>query len=182
VQTWSLAGNQVIAAADQLSQAAQNAGQAGNTADPGGLDPNDPWDKFNRLLGQGKSEIDAAVEASTQGSGDRFVIGPYNTPTGTLNYIKEAINAGGKYFDAESKLWNQLEQKGLAGQVNRQVIYEQMKTGIGRIELSSGLTIDTVLQTMKESWTAQEVVWIEELAQRFGYVRNMTNTGWMKTP
>jgi RHS repeat-associated protein len=41
-QVWYVHGNQIIAAADQVSQAAQNAGQAGNTADPGGLDPKDP--------------------------------------------------------------------------------------------------------------------------------------------
>ena len=38
-QTWSVHGNPILAAADQLSQAAQSAGQAGNTAGPGGLDP-----------------------------------------------------------------------------------------------------------------------------------------------
>ena len=42
MQTWSLAGNQIIAAGHRLNRAVQNAGQAGNTADPGGLDPNDP--------------------------------------------------------------------------------------------------------------------------------------------
>jgi len=153
-----------------VKQATTNASNSGNTAGPGGIGPNDPWDKFNQLLGQGKSEIDAAVEASTQGSGDRFVIGPYNAPAGTLNYIKEATDKGGKYFDAGTKLWGEMAQKGIAGQVNRQVIYERMKAGIGRIDLSSGLTIDDVLQTMPKSWTAQEVTWIEELAQRFGYI------------
>ncbi len=53
VQTWSLAGNQVIAAGDQLSQAAQNAGQAGNTAGPGGLDPNDPFGNVGESIRNG---------------------------------------------------------------------------------------------------------------------------------
>ena len=41
-QTWYVYANPVIATAHQLSQAVQNAGQAGNTAGAGGLDPNDP--------------------------------------------------------------------------------------------------------------------------------------------
>ena len=53
VQTWSLAGNQIIAAGDQLSQAAQNASQAGNTADPGGLDPNDPFRGLSQAAQRG---------------------------------------------------------------------------------------------------------------------------------
>ncbi len=46
-QTWSVHGNSILAAADQLSQAAQSASQAGNTVDPGGLDPRDP--RFREL-------------------------------------------------------------------------------------------------------------------------------------
>ena len=163
-----------------VKQAAANTSNAGNTAGPGGLGPNDPWDKFNQLLGQGKSEIDAAVEASTHGTGDRFVIGPYNTPTGTLNYIKEATDNGGRYFDAGTKLWDQLAQKGLAQQVNRQVIYDQMKAGISRIEISSGLTIDEILTTPKYKSLTLEVGWIREFAQIFGYIENAAGTGWFK--
>ena len=58
MQTWSLAGNQIIAAGDQLSRAVQNAGQAGNTADPGGLDPNDP--RFKELARQAAEQAESA--------------------------------------------------------------------------------------------------------------------------
>ncbi len=172
---------QVDAAANQ---AAANASNAGNTAVPGGLGPNGPWDKFNQLLGQGKSEIDAAVEASTQGSGDRFVIGPYKTGPGVANYIQEANGPiPGKYFDAGVKLWDQLAQKGQAEQVNRQVIYEQMKAGIGRIDISSGYTIRQVLDPAifpPDKWLVKEVGWIQEFARIFGYIENAAGTGWIK--
>jgi RHS repeat-associated protein len=177
-----LYGDKAPVLLDKAGQAVNGSQQAGNTASSGGLGPNDPWNRFTRLLQQGESEVDAAVKASTQGSGDRFVIGPYNTPAGTLNYIEEAKQFGGKFFDAGQKLWDQMAQKGIAGQVNRQVIYDQMKGGVSRIDISSGLTIDDVLQTMSKSWTAQEVMWIEELAQKFGYMRNVANTGWIKVP
>jgi hypothetical protein len=82
-----------------VKRATSNASNGGNTANSGGLGPNDPWNRFSELLKQGRSEIDAAVEAATQGKGDRFVIGPYNAPPGTLNYIEEANGpSGGKYL------------------------------------------------------------------------------------
>lgn len=132
-------------------------------------------------MGQGKAEIDAAVEASTQGSGDRFVIGPYNAPPGTLNYIDEATQRGGRYFDAGTRLWGELAQKGLTQQVNRQVIYDQMKAGISRIDISSGYTIQQVLDTFPSSkWLVQEIRWIQEFAAEFGYIENAAGTGWIK--
>jgi hypothetical protein len=160
----------------------QAASNAGNTMSSGGAGPNDPWEKFSRLLGQGKSEIDAAVEAATQGKGDRFVIGPYNAPPGTLNYIGEANGpSGGKYFNAGVKLWDTLAQKGLAEQVNRQAIYEQMKAGISRIDISSGMTVKQILDNPKANpYLFLEVGWIQEFAQIFGYVRNAAGTGWVK--
>lgn len=45
-------GNQTIAAGDQLSQAAQNASQAGNTTDPGGLDPDNWGSKQEQIVRQ----------------------------------------------------------------------------------------------------------------------------------
>ena len=153
---------------------------AGNTA-PGNPDPNDPWDRFSRLIGQGKTEFDAAVEASTQGSGDRFVIGPYEAPPGTLNYINEASQRGGRYFDAGARLWGELEQKGITEQVNRQVIYNQMQAGISRIEISSGYTIQQVLDSFPSSkWLVKEIGWIQALAAKFGYIENAAGTGWIK--
>ena len=172
--------NQV--ASNASNAAHQAASQAGNTAGPGGLGPGDPWRRFSELIKQGVDPVEAAVRASTQGEGDRFVIGPYKAPPGTLNYIDEATQHGGKYFDAGNKLWDVLAEKGLTEQVNRQVIYEQMKAGISRIDISSGMTIDDVLQTMPKSWTAREVMWIDEFAREFGYIRNVANTGWLKAP
>jgi hypothetical protein len=183
VQTWSLAGNQIIAAGDQLDQAVQGASQIGNTGNPGGLDPNDPWGKFNRLLGQGRSEIDAATAASTQGSGDRFVIGKYVSPeefqrTGQAGYIQEAQARGGRYFDAGRTLWARLEQSEMAGEVNRQVIRRQMEGGIRRIELA-GETIQQAL-SRRGSWTVEEIKWIREFAREFGYIEDAT--GWTIGP
>jgi len=163
-----------------LNQAASN---AGNAAGSGGLGPNDPWDKFNELLRQGKSEIDAAVQASTQGSGDRFVIGKYVSPeefqrTGQMGYIQEVQARGGRYFDAGKTLWARLEKGGMAGEVNRQVIRRQMETGINRIELA-GETIQQAL-SRKGSWTVEEIKWIREFARVFGYIEDAT--GWTKGP
>jgi RHS repeat-associated protein/uncharacterized repeat protein (TIGR01451 family) len=178
-------GQLALQHAEQVHAAAnQAASNAGNTASSGGMGPNDPWGKFNQLLEQGKSEIDAAVEASTQGSGDRFVIGPFNTPPGTLNYIGEANSpSGGKFFNAGVKLWDTLARKGLAEQVNRQVIYEQMKAGISRIDISSGYTIGQVLDPAifsPDKWLVKEVGWIQQFAQEFGYIENAAGTGWIK--
>ncbi|RMD62918.1 RHS repeat-associated core domain-containing protein, partial [Candidatus Parcubacteria bacterium] len=180
-------GEKLPAAMDRLAQFARSAGkrvqkalQGGEPGNAGGLDPNDPWSKFNELVNQGVDPIEAAVRASTQGSGDRFVIGPYNTEEGVLNYIEEANVNGGKYFDAGQKLWKELEREGLTEEVNRRVIYEQMKAGISRIELSSGETIEHVLKFRPNSWTAKEIQWIQEFAERFGYIRNEAGTGWIK--
>lgn len=174
-------GQLALQHAQQADAAAnQAASNADNTSSSGGMGPNDPWDKFNQLLGQGNSQIDAAVQASTRGSGDRFVIGPYSAPAGTLNYIDEAKQFGGKFFDAGNKLWSQMAQKGIAGQVNRQVIYEQMKAGIGRIDISSGLTISQILANPdKYKSLTMEVQYITDLANKLGYVVNATGTGWV---
>jgi hypothetical protein len=117
VQTWSLAGNQVIAAADQLSQAAQNAGQAGNTADPGGLDPNDPL--FRRLIQQtGETDpIKAIARASVEGparEGARngvTVLGRYPAYVNTANdlranYLNFAEGTWDKLTDAQRWIVN----------------------------------------------------------------------------
>jgi len=88
-----------------------------------------------------------------------------------------------KYFNAGVKLWDQLAQKGQAGEVNRQVIYEQMKAGISRIDISSGYTIRQVLDPTvfpPDKWLVKEVGWIQEFAQKFGYVENAAGTGWIK--
>jgi len=170
--------------AQQFNAAAnQAASNAGNTMSSGGAGPNDPWDKFSRLLGQGKSEIDAAVEAATQGNGDRFVIGKYVSPeefqrTGQMGYIQEVQARGGKYFDAGKTLWARLDRGGMAGEVNRQVIRRQMEAGISRIELA-GETIQQAL-SRKGSWTVEEIKWIREFARVFGYNENAT--GWTKGP
>nr|MCU0780095.1 hypothetical protein [Akkermansiaceae bacterium] len=88
---------------------------------------------------------------------------------------------GGKYFNAGSKLWNQLDQKGVAGQVNRQVIFEQVEAGISRIDISSGYTIQQVLDTFPSSkWLVQEIRWIQKIAAKFGYIENAAGTGWIK--
>ncbi len=166
----------------QVAKARASSTGGSSNANPGGLGPNDPWNRFGELLKQGNSEFEAAVKASTQGSGDGFIIGPYNTPPGTPNYIQEGNRVGARYFDAGRKLWDQLAQKNMAKEVNREVIRRQMEAGISRIDISSGLTIDDVLRTMPKSWTAQEVTWIEEFAQKFGYIRNVVNTGWIKVP
>ena len=132
------------------------------------MGPNDPWDRFSRLVGQGKTEFDAAVEASIQGSGDRFVIGKYVSPeefqrTGQVGYVQEVQVRGGRYFDAGKTLWARLEQSGIAGEVNRQVIRRQMEKGISRIELA-GETIQQAL-SRKGSWTVEEIRWIREFAR-----------------
>jgi len=90
-------GEKLPAVAERTLQFARDAGkryqravQGGEPGNAGGLDPNDPWFKYNELVNQGVDPIEAAVRASTQGAGDRFAIGPYNAPAGTLNYIDEA--------------------------------------------------------------------------------------------
>jgi len=61
------------------------------------------------------------------------------------------------------------------------VIYEQMKAGISRIDISSGMTIDQILaDPTKYKSLSLEVGWIQEFAQTFGYVKNAAGTGWIK--
>jgi hypothetical protein len=100
--------NEKTAAGDQLSQAAQNAGQAGNTADPGGLDPNDP---FFRRLTQQIGELDpikAIAKASVKGPariGERngvTVLGRYPA------YVNTAHKIGGNYLNFVDDSWDRL--------------------------------------------------------------------------
>ncbi len=107
-QTWSVHGNPILAATDQLSQAAQTASQGGNTAGPGGLDPNDPL--FRRLIQQtGETDpIKAIARASVEGparEGARngvTVLGRYPA------YVNTANDLRANYLNVFKGTWDKL--------------------------------------------------------------------------
>ena len=96
-QTWYVHGNSIIAAADQLSQAAQNASQAGNTADPGRFDPNDP--RFREVVDRAK-EAKVTIEP---GKLD-FLLGKVSTPGTIEKSAQRGIDFGQKLGYTEGGL------------------------------------------------------------------------------
>ena len=114
MQTWSLVGNQIIAAGDQLSQAVQNAGQAGNTADPGGLDPNKWGSKQEQIMRQslagdyqqvyGASDVEIRRGLGIQGKVADFV--GYNSQQGRWLI---AESKGSDMYKAVQQLQNTMQ-------------------------------------------------------------------------
>ncbi|MFZ2617752.1 MAG: RHS repeat-associated core domain-containing protein, partial [Anaerolineae bacterium] len=158
--TW-LYGNQTIAAGDQISQAVQNAGQGGNTAGPGGLDPNDPRFK------QGTEQA-----AQTQGSA---------VTSRGLNVFSRAAEFGIKSYNQLSKMTSAtglrahhlIEQRfaerlGLnTGRMSsialtpeeHQIFTNMWRAEIGHIGDRSALT--TATATLQDVWTAAQRIYAQ---------------------
>ena len=124
-QTWSVHDNPIIAAADQLSQAAQSAGQAGNTAGPGGLGPNDPW--FGRLLTSQETR-QLTVRATQLGEERITVIGRWRPAGGGPNYVEVAERMKATYLQLETSVASRLTPEQF-NQVNAQFLRDAVTRG-----------------------------------------------------
>lgn len=162
-------------------------------------------DKSNDLatIGRGADNagqlIDDLAELNTHGAGDRLVLGqwkahadelPVSDVTGAGGYIADAKANGGRWFETAPGQYDILKGQGLQMDVNLRVLEREMQAGTSRVEFV-GHNVDKLLQeaddlmaggSTREALNAryQEVLYIDENASKFGYVRD--GNGWTYAP
>lgn len=123
------------------------------------------------------------AELSTRGSGtaDRVVLGKWEQNGG---YIAEAQRNGGVWYETGPGVYDELtrglssdEARRAAWQVNEQFLDSQLERGVGRIELT-GESIQEVLTSRPDSFTAMEIDYLSRNAAKYGYVRE--GNAWVK--
>jgi hypothetical protein len=87
--------------------------------------------------------VDEIAMASTRGSGNRVVLGAWGRGG---EYISEAVEHDGVFFDTGGELWEALEESGLDPfAVNEAFLRKQLEAGVERIDFVSG-DIDAILR------------------------------------
>lgn len=150
-----------------------------------GLDLNDAF-----THGQPTSALTHQVaDMSTHIVGDnpeRVVLGKFD---GHENgYIGEARAHGGIYYDTGTHVWDAVtsglsdsQARSLAWQVNEQFLRTQMENGVGRIEYALDgeySSLEEVVLKRQGSFSAQEIEFLTENAQHYGYRR--VGNAWVK--
>lgn len=118
--------------------------------------------------------------APDMGNADRVVLGKWDGPDG--GYIGEARNNGGIYFDTGDSTWNAMghglndeQARSLGWQVNEQFLRTQLESGVPRIEyvLPEGFdSVEQVAAVQRRSFSAMEINFLKENAERFGYTQH----------
>lgn len=162
-------------------------------------------DKSNNLARVGRSGenasqlIDDLAELNTHGSGDRLVLGKWEPHADSLpvdevasrgGYIADAKANGGRWFETAPGQYDVLKGQGLQMDVNLRVLEREMQAGTSRVEFV-GNNVDDLLQEADDLMTTgrtreslnaryQEVLFLDENAANFGYVRD--GNGWTYQP
>lgn len=129
----------------------------------------------------GPARIIADLSTHASGKADRVVLGRWVEGGG---YVAEAKINGGIWFEMPAATFEHLiadlpsdQARELTWSVNRQFLLTQLEKGVRRIELF-GETIEQVLLNRPNSFTALELKFLAENAERFGYGR--AGNSWVK--
>jgi hypothetical protein len=143
------------------------------TSDPAGdlaLRTTRALEAAKQLRALGPSALDAAgptqaralvgelAKDLVQGSGDRLVLGPWVDPkdwaTQGGGFVEEALSNGGRYYEMPSAVFMELGgDVKLAQAVNKEIIMDQLQSGIKRIDyMGSGSYDYAFLPHTKSRW------------------------------
>ena len=166
--TW-LYGNQTIAAGDQISQAVQNAGQGGNTAGPGGLDPNDP--RFKQVTEQAAQTTQSVWKLDPLKRGQEIEKMLGRSPQLTQNFpvidrFENGVVTSIKSIDLGAKSYQNIGQ--LTGTVKGYVSKLANWQGVrwGNVQIESGqITARELLLTIPQGATQAQLAALQQLQQ-----------------
>jgi hypothetical protein len=140
---------------------------------------------LNSAFANGDSTTELAhqvAELSTHhvGNADRVVLGKWDGPDG--GYIGEARHNGGIYYDTGGETWDAIgrgldkpDANALGWQVNEQFLKTQLENGIPRIDYvvegTRFSSIEDVVRTDPNSFSAKEIAYLMQNAPAYGYER-----------
>lgn len=126
--------------------------------------------------------VDEVAAASTPGSGNRVVIGAWQSGAG---YIGEAVEGGSIFFDTGDEVWEMLHQSGTEWSVNKAFLRRQLEARVDQIEFV-GEEVDTSIRRWRgvaiediPNARYQEVMWLYGNASDYGY--SLEGNAWRRT-
>lgn len=125
--------------------------------------------------------IETITRNSTQGAGDRVVLGRWVNPENWADegggYIGEALENGGIYYNTPPGTYDLLKDTGdVMWQTNEQFLIDQLEAGVARIDFAGD--IEHTLRTARGTARWDEINFLLDNAADYGY--ELVGNSWIR--